>query len=144
MKKRVLSSVLVFMFAWVAVGALDCGCAFANIVEVSPPPSNISQAPESSHCHSSEESQSKKSEDTCCAGCQLESKAPSPQNVQLYGPVQNRLSDLSLSQSGVLGFTALLNSSQSNTEKASLQISNSRSVSFYGTPIYLAVQSFLI
>lgn len=142
MKKKILSSVLIFMFAWVAVGALDCGCAFASPIDTKV--HKATQPSEGMDCHSSGEAQSKKADDVCCAGCQLESKAPSPQNVQLYGPVQNRLSDLSLSQSGALGFTALLNSSQSNTEKASLQISNSRSVSFYGTPIYLAVQSFLI
>jgi len=141
MKKKIISSVLIFVFTWVATGSLDCGCAYANPVDTSA--LNVSNTSQDTDCHSSKEAQSKKSEETCCSGCRLENKAPVPSNVQLYGPVQNEFSKLSLhvSSSGVLGFISIVPFLQQSPE---FQIDHAHSVPFYNTPIYLAVQSFLI
>jgi len=141
MKKKILSSVLVFMFAWVAVGALDCGCAFASPIETTV--HKATKTSEGMDCHGSEEAQSKKADDVCCSGCELESKAPFPPSIALTGPTQNNLSELTFNvfKSGP---TAVALVAKSSVSISSFQNSNAQSVSFYNTPIYLAVQSFLI
>lgn len=141
MKKKIFSSVLIFMFAWVAVGALDCGCAFASPIETKV--HKAAKTSEGMDCHGSEEAQSKKSEDVCCSGCELESKAPFPPSITLTGPTQNNLSELTLNvfKSGP---TAVALVAKSTVSSSSFQGSNAQGVSIYGAPIYLAVQSFLI
>lgn len=143
--KKPLLFLMAFFFTFVSIGALDCGCAFASLIEVSTPQS-VSKASENPHCHMPEEKQSKQNKKVCCSGCQLETKAPIPQSVQVYSPHQNEFFDfnLSLSQSIESGVISLLETSQRNTENASLPTAHSRSVPFYNTPIYIAVRSFLI
>ena len=141
MKKRIFFSVLIFMFTWVAVGAWDCGCVFASTEEMLVHKSAVTS--EGMDCHSSEEAQSKKAKDLCCSGCQLESKASVPLSVQISGTTQSRFSDFNLrvSPSSVLGLISLVTSPPKYLR---FQIQHARAVSFYDTPIYLAVQSFLI
>ena len=141
MKKKILSLVLIFMVAWVAVGALDCGCAFASPIETKV--HKTPQASEGMDCHGSEESQSKKTEDVCCSGCELESKAPIPPSITLTGPSQNNLSELTYNvfKSGPTGIALI---AKSSALSSSFQGSNAQGVSIYDAPIYLAVQSFLI
>jgi len=93
MKKKILSSVLIFMFAWVAVGTLDCGCAFASPIETTVH-QETDKTSEDMDCHGSEEAQSKKSEEACCSGCKLESKASIPPSIVLTGPTLHKLSDI--------------------------------------------------
>lgn len=144
MRKRIFCSLLIFMFAWVAVGALDCGCAYASPVEVSAH-KKAPVAPEGMNCHGPEESKTKQSEETCCAGCQLESKAPTPPNVELSNPTQSKFSALlNTSKSAAFRFLSLAPAMKRGAEITSLSANRAQSVSVYNTPIYLAVQSFLI
>ena len=140
MKKKILSSVLIFMFAWVAVGALDCGCAFASPIETAV---HKAKSSEGMYCHGSEESQSKKADDVCCAGCELESKAPIPPSVTLTGPSLNNLSDFGF-DIFTSGATGVVSIAKSSIVSSSFQDAHAQIVSIYGTPIYLAVQSLLI
>lgn len=141
MKKKILSSVLIFMFAWVAVGALDCGCAFASPIETKV--HKATQPSEGMDCHSSGEAQSKKADDVCCSGCELESKAPTPPNVTLAGPSHNKLSEINL-DIFTSGATGVLSITKSSSASSRFQDSHAHGVSFHDAPIYLAVQSFLI
>jgi len=141
MKKKILSSVLIFMFAWVAVGALDCGCAFASPIETKV--HKTAKTSEGMDCHGSEETQSKKADDVCCSGCELESKAPIPPSVLLTGPSQNKLSEFGLDVF-TSGATGVVSITKSSVVSSSFQDTHAQSVSIYSTPIYLAVQSFLI
>jgi hypothetical protein len=140
MKKRIFSSILIVAFAWVAVGALDCGCVYASPLEQSM--HERSKTSEMVDCHGSEEADSKKTEDPCCAGCQLESKAPAPPTIQWSHPISNQFSNLILNtfQWGAISVPSAV----SSQDFPIFQIEQAQSVSFYGTPIYLTVQSLLI
>jgi len=141
MKNKILSSVLIFMFAWVAVGALDCGCVFASPIET-----EVNKATESSEmmdCHGPKETQSKKADDVCCSGCKLESKAPTPPNITLIGPSQSKLSNID-ADTFTSGYARVALISKASMISSSFQYDHAHGVSFYNAPIYLAVQSFLI
>lgn len=138
MKKRVLSSILAFAVAWVAVGALDCGCAYAAAMEMS-----AHKTSENMDCHGFEEAQSKKVEDECCSGCQVESRAPFPPSIQVSSLTQGQFSRLTPygSQAGALRFIA---PGSFLPEIPTFHLERAHGVPFYDTPIYLAVQSLLI
>ena len=144
MKRRVLPTVLVFVFTWVAVGALDCGCLFA-----SPVPTASHRAMESlegADCHRSQERGHSREEETCCSGCEMQEKAPVPPRIQIVSSHPGRFLNLSFnsSQSRALGILSRLTSVQHSGEIPGLQREHTQGVPFSDTPIYLAAQSFLI
>lgn len=141
MKKKILCSVLILMFTWVAIGALDCGCAYASPID--PTVHTTAKNSEVMKCHGAEESKSAKTEDACCSGCQLESKAPAPPSIELLSSSQNKILDQNPDRLKS-GPASVILSINAEDKIRIVSTSQARSVSFYDTPIYLTVQSLLI
>lgn len=140
MKRKFIVTLTAFMFTFVAVGAWDCGCAFASTEQkpTSPPQEKVA------HCHSEAKEQTKSQEkETCCPGCQLEKahnnsfssiEAISLTNKKAFSSESKLFKTLGSS------FTKI-----NESESMRLRSFKDRSASIYvSNPIYLVVQSFLI
>lgn len=140
MKRKFIITLTAFMFAFVAVGAWDCGCAFASIEQkpTSPPQEKVA------HCHSETKEQTKSQEkETCCPGCQLEkANNNSFSSIEAISLTNKKAfsAESELYKTLVSSFTKI-NESESMRSRSF----KGRSVSVYvSNPIYIIVQSFLI
>lgn len=143
MKHKFLTGILCFLVIAVSAMAIDCGCAYAGPADVSAH-EHIS-IPEGMDCHGSQEPKTKPSEDYCCTGCQLESKAPVPPKIGLSTPAQHPFAGL-LKASGTdapgIGLPSF--PLQRSMKIKHFPLERTQSVPVYDLPIYLAVQSLLI
>lgn len=140
MKRKFVVTLTAFMFAFVAVGAWDCGCAFASIEQkpTSPPQEKVM------HCHSEAKEQTKSQEkETCCPGCQLEKannnsfssiEAISLTNQKAFGS-ESKIYKTLISSFIEINKNESMRSRSFQGRSASIHVSN---------PIYILVQSFLI
>lgn len=141
MKKKLFTFFTAFIFAFVAVGAWDCGCAFAAMEQKptsSPPQEKVMK------CHGEASGQTKSQEkETCCPGCQLE-KAHNNSFSSIEAVQLTNQKAFTIKNQSLKAFVSLSNEIQQK-KSTFLQAVEGRSASVHvSNPIYLIVQSFLI
>jgi hypothetical protein len=144
MKKKLLSSVLVFLVAWLAAGMWDCGCLFAAPVDA--PIQTIQHESEIPSCHQQETASSNQtqSDDACCPGCRVEESAPVPPSIELFKPFKvNYFTKKAVTE--LIQFGSIILTKEERSKKFLSHWKNDTlSVSTDKSPLYIVVQSLLI